>query len=350
MAALTEQELKKQMGTGAFAPLYILYGEEKYLVRRAAERLIDKAAGDSFPEFNRNELSNSATVDEIADAAQALPLFSEHKCVSVADFDVEEKTPSEIKKLSELLDGLPESTSLVFFYPTLHFDGKKSAKWRNFLKEADKVGCTVCCNPREVSELQRLLQREAEKAGCILSKQNAGLIIDYAGRDLTRLLNEMEKLCAFAETGEITREHVEELVSKSVETTVFLMANALVAGNHEKAYLLLDQLFYQNEEPVMVLGALAASYVDMYRVKAAVTAGLTASAAAECGEYRGKEFRLKNAERAGRGVALPVLRESLGLLLQADVALKSSRLSPRLIMDSLVARLLLAGRRAEDHV
>lgn len=40
-----------------------------------------------------------------------------------------------------------------------------------------------------------------------------------------------------------------------------------------------------------------------------------------------------------------VLRESLHLLLEADMALKGSRLEPRIILDELIAKLLLAARR-----
>ena len=40
-----------------------------------------------------------------------------------------------------------------------------------------------------------------------------------------------------------------------------------------------------------------------------------------------------------------MLRESLHLLLEADMALKGSRLEPRIILDELIAKLLLAVRR-----
>lgn len=355
MPAIGESELKQQMSSGELASLYVLAGEEKYLVKRAAKRLIKKASGDAFPEFNSNEFGNSAAVDDIADAAEALPFMAEHKCVSVADFDLEDKSQTELDKLYELLENVPDTTTLVFWYPTLEFDGKKSAKWRNFLKKADARGSTLLCGRRDASDLRKLLMREAEKADCLLSRENASKIIDYAGQDLTLLLNEIQKLCAFAagtrelsggegKPAEITARMIEDLVPKSTETTVFLMANALVAGNYEKAYGLLDTLFYQNEEPIAILGALSASYVDMYRVRAALESGKPANAPAEYGEYRGKEFRLRNAERSARGVSAGVLRKSLDLLLEADLSLKGSRLNARVVMDGLVAKLLLAAK------
>ena len=108
----------------------------------------------------------------------------------------------------------------------------------------------------------------------------------------------------------------------------------------------LDALFQQGEDPIAILGALSSVYVDMYRVKAALESGLPATAPAEYGDYKGREFRLRNGERNARGVPLPVLGESLSLLLQADLALKGSKLSPRTVLDQLIARLLLAAKEA----
>ena len=87
--------------------------------------------------------------------------------------------------------------------------------------------------------------------------------------------------------GEITGEMVESLVPKTTETTVFLMANALTAGEYERAYRLLEQLFYQNEEPLSILGALSASYVDMARVRAALESGGAARTPPATGTTRG---------------------------------------------------------------
>lgn len=355
MPVLEERQWKQLITEGQTSGLYVVAGEEKYLVKREAQRLIKRAWGQVFPEFNRNEFGNSASIDDIADAVEALPFMAEKKCVSVADFDVEEKNQVELGKLYELMENVPDTTSLVLWYPTLEFDEKKSAKWRNFLKKSGACGKVLLCGRRSGADLRKLLMREAEKAECALSRENADKIVSYAGQDVSLLLHEIEKLCAYAqglqkESGregpaEITGGIIEDLVPKSTETTVFLMANALTAGNYEKAYGLLDALFYQHEEPLAILGALSASYVDMYRVRAALESGKPGNAPAEYGDYKGKEFRLRNAERSAKGISRKVLRKSLDLLLEADLALKGSRLEPRLVMDELIAKLLLAAQK-----
>lgn len=345
MPEITEQDLKKQLSQPA--ALYLLWGEEKYLLKRTALRLIQRLGGENFPEFNRNEFSSGAAVEAVADAVLALPFMAGHKCVAVSDFNPEERSQQELDQLYELLESLPETTSLVLWYPTLDLDGKKSAKWKKLLQAAGKAGCTLQFPRKEAGDLRRLLAKEAEKQGCVLPRPSADRLLEYAGPDLKLLLGELEKLCAYALGGgrkEITPEMVEEMTPKSTETTVFLMANALVAGEYEKAYGLLDTLFYQNEEPILVLGSLASAYVDMYRVKAALESGLTNTAPGEYAHYK-SPYRLKSAERAARWMTPGNIKECLDLLMEADLALKGSRLDSRLVLETLVGRLLLAAQR-----
>ena len=78
MPEITETELKKQIERGTFGNLYLLHGEEKYLLKLYANRLIDKACGSSFQDFNLQKMDGGSTsIDEIADAVEALPLLAE---------------------------------------------------------------------------------------------------------------------------------------------------------------------------------------------------------------------------------------------------------------------------------
>ena len=112
----------------------MIFWREKYLVKRAAVKLIKKAAGRPSPNSTGMNSPVLLVLTLSQTPAEALPFLAEHKCVAVADFNLEEKNQVELNKFNELLDNLPESTTLVFWYPTLEFDPKKSAKWRNFLK------------------------------------------------------------------------------------------------------------------------------------------------------------------------------------------------------------------------
>lgn len=352
MARISEAELKRQLETDALSSLYVVAGEEKYMVRRAALRLIEQAAGDVFPEFNRNELGSACDMDALCDAAVALPFMAEHKCVAVQDMELFDRDQRELDKLYELMENLPETTTLVLWFPTVSPAGRQAARWNSFLHKAEKNGSVLLLGRRSPEDLKALLERQAKKAGCTLPAASSRMLVEYAGQDVNRLMGELEKLCAYTlGTGgtEISRDTVERLVPKSTEITVFLMVDALVEGNYQRAYSLLEVLFTRKEKPTAILAALSTAYVDMYRVQAALDSGLEVRAPMAYGEYKGKDFRLRRAGKNLRRISAPMLQRCLKLLLDADLALKSSRLQDRLILDGLIARLLLACTQGADR-
>ncbi len=347
MPAITEQDLNKQIAAGAFGPLYLLSGDEKLTLKRAARKLIEKSSGEGFPEFNRGIFTNDSDIEGILAAVEALPFMAEHKCAAVSDFDPESKSSEDLERLLSLMEDLPDTATLVFWYPTLDIPAKRSSKWKKFLDAAGKVGHTVDFPRLGSADLRRLIKKEAERQGCELTPKSWEKLFGYVGSDLHTLRSETEKLCAYAlgqGLTEITPDMVDELTPKSTETTVFIMVRALTSGRYEEAYRQLDLLFYRGDEPIAILGAMAASYIDMYRVKAALESGLTGAAPAEYApEYKGRgSFRLQNAERSSKKLTLLGLRKCLDLLLEADLSLKGSRLEPRLVLEGLISRLLLA--------
>lgn len=346
MPEITESDLKKQMEKSDFSSLYLLYGEEKYLVGLYAQKLIAKAKGTAFEDFNLQRFDGtSASVDEIAAAVEALPFMAQRKCVSVSDLNVEAMRAGELSKLEELISSVPATTVLVLSLPTVNIDPKKDKKWKKFVGQVNRNGCSVECKRRTGAELEKLLCAAAAKRGCELSRQNAGRIISYSGNDLQALYNELEKLCAFQKEGEITAQGIDLLVVKNLEAKVFDLSKAIVSGAYDRAYGILDLLFYQNEEPVGILAVLSTAYLDMYRVRIAVQGGYSAAEPAKYFDYARKEFRLTNAERDAKRLSVPILRESLRALLEADTALKSARGDRRVVMEKLIAQLLLIAEK-----
>lgn len=205
MPEITEAELKKQIDRSAFSNFYFIYGEEKYLLGHFARKLIEKAKGTAFEDFNLQRFDGgSASIDEIAAAVEALPFMTEQKCVAVSDLNVESLRAGELAKLEELVSGIPSTTVLVLYLPTLNIEWKKDKKWKKFLDLANRVGNSLELKRRTGAELEKLLCSAASKRGCELSRVNAGRIVGYSGNDLQTLYNEIEKLCSFGKEGEIT--------------------------------------------------------------------------------------------------------------------------------------------------
>lgn len=115
-----------------------------------------------------------------------------------------------------------------------------------------------------------------QKRGAAISSENARYLISVSGSDIKTLLNETEKLSAYANGGEITKQLIDKLAVRCLQAKVFDLSKAVVRGDYEKAYSVLDSLFAAKEEPVSVLAVISNCFVDMYRVKCAKPRALIA--------------------------------------------------------------------------
>lgn len=341
---ITEAELKKRLKEG-LAPLYFLYGEECYLTAHYAAQIAEKAVGkDDMGGFNLQKLDGqSVSFDQIEEAVEALPLMAERKCVVIRDFDVAAAGAAQ-ERLLNLAGDPPESCVTVFWQDAVQPDLKKNAKWKAFAAAVEKTGLCVQFPRKTTGDIVKLLVSGAARRGSALTPDNAKLLVERCGDDLNLLLNEIDKLSALAGGGEITREHIETAATKNLEASVFDLSKALLQNNYERSYTILNTLFYQKEEPVAILAVLSGAYADLYRAKAAAQAGVPAESLAADFGYRGREWRLRNAARDSARLSLPMLRQSLEILAQADGQLKSARTDKRVVLEQTAARLIVLAR------
>ncbi len=341
MAVMRESDLKAHLSGGEYLPVYFLVGEEKLVLKTYLERMLKKMVPQNFPDFNFNEFNYEADIDKIADAALALPFMADKKCVLVHDYALEEKSAVDRDKLLELVERLPPSTALIFYYPTANVSGKSLGKYKNLYKAIDKVGAIVEFSRKTGVELEKYIYKTAEKNNCRIKKENAQRLVEYVGNDLTAINNELLKLCLYVKEGEITLEHMDAVVSKSVEATVFELSKCILNSDFSKSYELLDKLFYMGEKAVPILAVLSSAFVDIYRVKCSLEAGKSNLGPSEYGDYKGREFRLKYAQRDGRNLSTQKVEECLSLFLKTDFELKSSKLDDKTVLESLIAKLLV---------
>lgn len=344
-----EEELKRHLKEAPLLPVYVLYGEESYLTAHYADKIAGKAAGgDTLDAFNLHKFDGQdCSFDQLEEAAEALPLMAERSCVVVRDYDVTARAATQ-DRLIALLSAPPESCTLIFWMDTVAVEPKKNAKWKAFLAAAEKGGAVVAFSRKTAGDLVRLLVSGATRRGCSLRPETARVLIEQCGDDMHLLLGELDKLCALAGEGqEVTRGHVEQAVARRLEARVFDLSKAILAGQYTRAYEVIDRLFAGREDPVAVLGVLSNAYADLYRMKVAGAGGARAEDVAKVFAYRGREFALRNAARDGARLSVAALRDSLEVLAEADRRLKSTRLSPRTLLEETAARLIVLAKTGQ---
>ncbi|MBQ9460361.1 MAG: DNA polymerase III subunit delta [Clostridia bacterium] len=345
MAKLTETEFRKKLSSGEPDRVYLIYGEEKFLVKNYTARLCEKIAGKSPSEFDFVKLGSAAELEEIFSACEQFPMFSKYKCVVVSDMNIDALPESDLKLLMQYCEDVSPSTVLIFTMPTLSQDpkktgDKKTTKLSKLAAAVQKFGTVTEFAKKDNTSLEKVLISWAEKNGCGLSPRSASRIIALSGTDMTTLRNEIDKLSAYANGGEITEDVIRSLSIHNTEVRIFALSDCLASGDYSGAYKQLHGLFEQNEKSEIILSTLSSVYLDMYRAKVASESGVSISQAASDFKYGRREFLLKNAAQRASRYKTSVLRRILDIILEADMTLKSKPTNKQILLETLIARLI----------
>ncbi|MEE0914486.1 MAG: DNA polymerase III subunit delta [Ruminococcus sp.] len=343
MAKLTEAELKKQIKTKQFSPVYVIYGDEQMFVKRYTELLVQAVAGKEPSDFNFHTFSGDINLDDFAATLQMIPFMSEYNCVLASDVHFDTMDKDSLDRFKEITDNIVEGTVLIVSMPT-YIPSKNMSAFKALIKKAEKVGSVCEFNKLNQSMLERYVAKWANEYGKLISHVNASKLISYCGDDLNLLKNETAKICSYASGEEVTLDDINKLATVNLETKIFALSDAVLNGNGQKAFTTLDLLFYQREEPIMMLYVLSTSYIDAYRIRVADECGVLKDDVAKDFSYKNRAFTLNNARKATAKVTTEALRKSLDVLIEADLKFKSTTVNARIYMEQLIAQLLLIAK------
>lgn len=347
MAKIGEIEIKNQIKSGELSNAYMIYGEEGYLKEFYVNQLKKKIVDPTFEDFNFHSYEGKDTsLDNILKDAEMLPMMSEYNFILVHDYPLD-KSAADCDAIKEFLKDVPETTVIVFWFDSIAVDTKKNSKWKSLETAFAKAGDAVNLEKRTEADLVKLIVNGCKKRGATLTPDNARYLISISGSDIKTLLNETEKLSAYVNGGEITRDVINRLAVKCLQAKVYDLSKAIVKGNYDLAYSILNTLFEMKEEPISVLAVISNCYIDMYRVKCAKTAGQPAEDVSKYYNYKGREFTLRNASRDCAALSINQLRSSLDVLMEADNKLKSTGADKKLVLEEALVKLLLISKEVK---
>lgn len=343
MPKINENDLKKQIKAKSFSKIYVLYGSEQMYVKRYTEMLVEAVAGKNPSDFNFHKFSGDINLDDFAAAIQMVSFMSEYNCVLLSDIYYDNMDKDSIDRLSEIIKVQPEGSILIVSMPT-YTPSKNASAFKSLVKIAEKTGSVCQFEKLGEQALEKVLAKWANENGKLISHLNASKLISSCGTDLNMLRNEIDKVSAYAKGDEITAEDINAVATVNLETKIFNLSDAVLNGDGQRAFNTLDLLFYQREEPIMMLYVLSASYIDAYRIRIADECGVLKETVGKDFDYKNRVFALAKAQRATSKVTTEALRKSIEVLIQSDEIFKTTAVNSRLYMEQLIAQLLLIAK------
>ncbi len=339
MASISKEELRNKLKRREFAPVYLLFGAESYLRDLAAKFIADLALADSsLREFNEIEhsLKDGKIEYALADAEQ-LPMMSSRRVVKISNVIVSANSNKDNLKeddeaVLERYLTRPAETSIVIFI------ADELDKRRKISKILLEKSIAVEFVALKDFELRKWIRDKAKEFDTEIDEKAANTLIALLGADIRKITVEIEKLAVAALPDRLINEElIETLVSNSREISNFDLTDRLLEGNRSKALQVLKKILDDGAEPLMIIGLIANNFHRLFLAKELMNQGVERKEVGRIMKlppFKQEDF-LATARRADANKLSRIMQR----IAAADLAVKTSKATPRLQIEMLVCEL-----------
>ena len=232
---MTFEQIMTELKGRQYRPVYFLAGEEPYFIDTISDYIAENVLLESEKAFNQTIMYGRDTnVYSILDAAKRFPMMSTFQVVIVK----EAQNLKEFDKLQFYFEKPLKSTILTVCYKD------KIDKRLKIFKNIDKLKDIALLESKKLYEnkVPEWINSYLTERGYSILPVAAALLIEHTGIELSKLINELNKLIIALPTNEkrITVEHIETNIGISKEFNVFELNKAIGEKNVLKANRIID--------------------------------------------------------------------------------------------------------------
>ena len=268
------EELEKELKQEKLHSIYLLYGEETFLLESALKK-IKKLFGELITGINYI-LIDETNINEIISDIET-PAFGYEKKLIIAKNtglfkkDAKRKTKTADNGLKEKLcnyikeniDVINESVILIFV--------EEIAEKCELLSTIEKLGVVCNFELQKPYQIQERLKVIAKGYKVNIENNVLNYFIECCGTNMQELINEFRKLIEYVgEGGTITKQDIDKLSIKKMESIIFDLTDNLGKKDTKKAIEVLRNLILAKEPLQKILVTLYNHFKKIYLVKIAL--------------------------------------------------------------------------------
>lgn len=244
-----------------FQPVYALHGEEPYFIDVIADAIVENCLEEHERDFNQTIFyGRDADALTVASEAKGFPMMAERRLVVIR----EAQDMKTLYDLESYIANPNPGTVLVIAHKYKSMDGK-----RKMMKELPKAGIVFKSEKVKDYQLTEWIAAYVKSIGFGITSKAAALLGEFLGNDLSRIVNELEKLSIVLEGGtEISDVHIEENIGISKDYNIFELTNAIAARDSLKVFQI-AHYFEKNPKDhsiVMIISNLFSFYTNLMRI------------------------------------------------------------------------------------
>ena len=271
---MTIDNLEKELKMGKLNSIYLLYGEELFLLENCLKK-IKSLFGECVKGINYI-LIDEQNVSEIIDDIET-PSFGYEKKLIIAKntglFKKEGKKKSgDLYKLKEkLINYINENLKVIDEAVVLVFTEEETDEKSDLFKTIDKCGVTCKFEFQKPAQIEKRIKEICNAYKVNIDAQTLRYFIECCGTNMQDLINEIRKLIEYAgENGTIKQEDIDKLSIKKIESVIFDLTDNLGKKDIASALEVLHNLIYEKEPLAKILVTLYNHFKKLYITKMAL--------------------------------------------------------------------------------
>ncbi len=326
------EELKRELSQGLSRQVYLLYGDEPYLIQQYCKQFTKLIVPDeTFRDFNLYR-TDKIDAERIEQFLQTPPVFSEKKLLLLKDTDVFKKPKATDKEfLLKILSDVPDYSYIVFAEQTV------DKKQKKLLELTEEVECNQMTEDQLKAWINILVQRQNKK----ITVKTIEYLISRCGTGMFHLEQEINKLCSCATEDVITTGVIDQLTTRSAENRIYSLSNAILEKQNKLAFSILADLKVVLDENTgkpleirRIINTISQNFCLLYKIKKCPNPTATALGLSP--------YRLKNNLSLVRKISEERLSTLISLVSDCDYALKSSTIKEWTLLEVCIAACLEA--------
>lgn len=231
----------KNIAQKQFEKIYFLHGEEPYFIDEISNAIIEHAMDESERDFNQTiQYGKECDAPSIIADAKSYPMMGERRLIIIK----EAKDFKDIDQLESYFSNPIDTTIFVVCYKHKKFDTRKKV-----LKAAASNGLVFHSEKIKDYKLVDWISKYCKDSGHQITPKSAMMLAEFLGTDLSRIVNELEKLSIIIQADETINEtHIEENIGISKDYNFFELTNAFAERDVLKASKIVN---YFDKNPKM---------------------------------------------------------------------------------------------------
>ena len=268
------EELEKSLKNGKLDSIYLLYGEELFLLETSLKK-IKRIFGECIKGINYiniDETNYNNLIDDIE-----TPAFGYEKKLIIArntgllKKDGKRKNAELEKVRTKLLDYLNENLKTIKESIVLVVIEEDVDTKQELFKFFDKNGIVCDFQYQKPIQIEKRIKEICEAYGVKIDSQNLKYFIECCGTNMQDLINEIRKLIEYVGRGQtIQKEDIDKLSIKKLESIIFDLTDNLGKKEVAKSLQVLNNLIYAKEPLQKILVTLYNHFKKIYFTKLAL--------------------------------------------------------------------------------